>query len=103
MGMRVKQNRKTTEQLKKEYETNIQGYIFMAKENNNNILISENNDIIVCKAQDFWNTIRISVMDIEIENPKFIRCEYINDKLMLEYDDRIIKLKMLNDGHNAIE
>lgn len=85
------------QQVRKEYENNLQGYVFMAKENNSNLLIYENDNILNCKAKDFWETVDISVMDIDAENPKFKRCEYINNLLELEYENRIIKIKLLND------
>ena len=74
---------------------NILGYIFMAQQNNKNILIEENEQNQLCKAKYFWDTIGISVMDIEIENDRFKKCDYINEILILEYGKRIIKIKIV--------
>lgn len=93
MEMRVEENKITEKQLRKIYETNLQGYIFMAKENNEKLVINENEKVIICNAEDFWKTTNISVMDIEAENPKLKKCEYIKNSLLLEYNNRIIKIK----------
>lgn len=92
MEMRAK-NIITNEQIRKGYEDNIQGYIFMTTQNNEKLIINENKKNIICSAKDFWKTTNINVMDIEVENHKLKKCEYINEILMLEYDNRIIKIK----------
>jgi len=73
---------------------NILGYIFMAQQNNKNLLIEENRQNLLCKAKDFWGTIGISIMDIEIENDSFKKCDYIDEILILEYGKRVIRIKI---------
>ena len=92
MEMRV-ENEITNEKIRKGYEDNLQGYIFIATQNNERLVIVESKKDIICNAKDFWRIINISVMDIESENPKFKKCEYIKDMLILEYDNRIIRIK----------
>jgi len=92
MEMRVEKNKVTDKQIRKWYEDNLQAYIFMAKQNDKKLVITENKTNIICNAKDFWKEINISVMDIEAENPKFKKCEYIKDKLILEYDNRTIRI-----------
>lgn len=93
MEMRVTEFEQELGQVRKGYEDNLQGYIYMATQNNETLIINEDKKCIICKAKDFWQKTNISVMDIEAENPKFKKCEYISDKLILEYDNRIIKIK----------
>lgn len=92
MEMRV-ENEITNNQIRKGYEDNLQGYIFIATQNNRRLIINETQKDIICNTKDFWKAINISVMDIEAGNPRFQKCEYINDGLVLEYNDRIIKIK----------
>lgn len=74
-------------------EDNLQGFIFIANEDNQELSIEENGQIIECKAMDFWETINIDVLDIDAENDSFIGCDYINENIIiLEYDNRIIKI-----------
>jgi len=84
----------TGEKMKDNYVDNILGYIFTAQQENKNLLIIEDNIINKCKARDFWDKVRIDIMDIETENPKFKQCEYINNTLVFKYDNRTIKIKI---------
>ena len=93
MEMRVTENTITNEQIRKGYEDNLQGYIFISIQDNRRLVICENKTDTICDAKNFWEIINISVMDIEAENPKFKKCEYINNNLILEYDNRIIRIK----------
>lgn len=93
MEMRKEQREEIGQKLRGIYVDNILGYIFMAQQNNKELLITENDVVSKCDSLEFWDRIGISVMDIEIENDKFKKCEYINDMLIFEYDDRIIKIK----------
>ena len=93
MEMRAINLAKEVGQGRREYIDNIHGYIFMAKENKEKLIISEGNTGIICDAKDFWKITNIDIMDIEEENSKFKSCEYIKNFLKLEYDNRIIKIK----------
>lgn len=93
MEMRREKTEEIEKQLRGYYVDNILGYIFMAQQNNKELLVTENDVVSKYDSKEFWSKIGISVMDIEIENEIFKRCEYINESLILEYDNRIIKIK----------
>lgn len=93
MEMRENEFEEKEEQIRKGYEDKLQGYIFMAIQDDRNLVINENKKNIICNAKDFWKVINISVMDIEAENQNFKKCEYINDTLIFEYNNRIIEIK----------
>ena len=84
-----------TEAMRNEYETNLQGFVFIARQENKQLIINENNQEITCNAKDFWKTVNIDVMDIDAENLEFKKCEYINDSsVLVEYGTRIIKIEI---------
>ena len=47
MEMRFEKQIKTEEQIRKESETNLQGYIFMAHQENKSLIVTENNKDII--------------------------------------------------------
>jgi hypothetical protein len=94
MAIRNERELFSKEKKRKQYVDNLQGFIFMAQVNNKELTIIEDNIINKCKAKDFWGVLKIDVMDIELENNNFKKCDYINKMLILEYNNRIIKIKL---------
>jgi hypothetical protein len=67
-------------------------YIYIAQQEDSMLIIEENKDTTECQAIDFYSHVNIDVMDIDEDNEDFISCKYINDIIMLEYENRIIKI-----------
>jgi hypothetical protein len=67
-------------------------YIYTAQQEDSMLIIEENEKTTECQAIEFYNHVNIDVMDIDEDNEDFISCKYINDIIMLEYENRIIKI-----------